>query len=478
VRGSLPPAFSLAFVSLALTVALAHGSPDRSNHAPVGPVRVERAFPEAFFDEPVFLTHAGDGSGRVFVVEQDGRILSIAGEQTQPEPYLDITARVNRGGPEEGLLGLAFDPSFASNGRLFVYYSAANPRRSVVSRFTASGQDAVDPSTELVLLEVPQPFRNHNGGMIAFGPDGMLYIALGDGGLGDDPLGNGQNTGTLLGSILRIDVSMATAEAPYAVPGDNPFVGAGVARPEIWAYGLRNPWRFSFDEATGDLWAADVGQDDFEEVEVIRRGLNYGWNTMEGSHCFQRATCDRSGLELPVAEYDHGLGCSIIGGYVYRGDRVPSLAGAYVYADFCSGRIWALRYDGERAGPVVELANVDFPVPSFGVDERGELFILGLDGAVHRFVDEAEPLPRAADPTAVPTATPTSARTAPAATVAPPVSAPTPTATAAPPPTGDSPSSGTNAAAWGVVVFALVGIAGAVLVYLVRRGERGTGTNT
>ena len=252
------------------TVALVGAGPRQDTAS--GEVLLELAFQELSFEKPVFLTHAGDGSGRVFVVEQRGVIWSVDQASERSTPFLDISDRVNRGGNEEGLLGLAFSPDFASSGHLFVYYSAASPRRSVLSRFTAGPAGTPAADSELVVLEVAQPFSNHNGGMIAFGPDDFLYVGLGDGGSGGDPQGNGQNRATLLGSLLRIDVSEASAGEPYRVPADNPFAAASGARGEIWAYGLRNPWRFSFDSDTGDLWLGDVGQNAYEEIDLIIKG--------------------------------------------------------------------------------------------------------------------------------------------------------------------------------------------------------------
>ena len=302
--------------------------------------------------------------------------------------FLDIRERVNDAGNEEGLLGLAFDPAFVENGYFYVYYTASRPRRSVVSRFSVGKDDPnrADPDSELVFLEVEQPYRNHNGGHIAFGPDGMLYVGLGDGGSSGDPRGNGQDTSTLLGSILRIDVSVLDQLGGYAAPPDNPFAaGEGTARGEIWAYGLRNPWRFSFDRETGDLWAADVGQNLYEEVDIIGPGLNYGWNVMEGSHCFRRESCDSRGLEMPVAEYGRDGGCSVTGGYVYRGRRMPSLYGAYLYADFCSGKIWALRHDGAAVTEQMLIADTGLSISSFGEDPSGEVYVVTFEGAVYGF---------------------------------------------------------------------------------------------
>ncbi len=330
---------------------------------------------------------------RMLVSEQAGRVWALNGAESghaATQVILDITDRVSSRRSEEGLLGLAIDPK---NGRhLYVYYSAANPRRSVISRFTLSpDHSAADPDRELVILEVAQPYANHNGGQLAFGPDGYLYIGLGDGGSAGDPLGNGQDTSTLLGAILRIDVSQATPEHPYAIPPDNPFADppGTEGRGEIWAYGLRNPWRFSFDRVTGELWAGDVGQNRWEEIDLIRRGGNYGWNTLEGNHCFRpRDGCERAGMEPPVWEYSlDGEPCSVIGGYVYRGSAIPWLGGAYVYGDYCSGKVFGLRYaDGE----VVEhrqLADTGLSIMSFAEDNEGELYLLSQKSGIYRLAD-------------------------------------------------------------------------------------------
>ena len=357
---------------------------------PLAPVELEPAFPGIEFDRMVFLTYAERESGSLFVVLQPGRIVVFENDPgvESARTFLDIRERVNDSGNEEGLLGLAFDPAFAENGYFYVYYTASRPRRSVVSRFSVSASDPnlADADSEIVFLEVAQPYRNHNGGHIAFGPDGMLYVGLGDGGSSGDPRGNGQDTSTLLGSILRIDVSALDQLGGYAAPPDNPFAGGeGAARGEIWAYGLRNPWRFSFDRVTGDLWAADVGQNLYEEVNVVRPGLNYGWNVMEGSHCFRRANCDSRGLEMPVAEYGRDGGCSVTGGYVYRGRRLPALYGAYLYGDFCSGKIWALRRDGATVTEQMQIADTGLSISSFGEDPSGEVYVLTFEGAVYRF---------------------------------------------------------------------------------------------
>ena len=356
--------------------------------APLTELAVEPAFPALSLSRMVGMTYPPDGSDRLYVVLQPGRIVFFPNDREvdSAELFLDIRDRVNDRGEEEGLLGLAFDPQYADNGHFYVYYSASGPRRSVVSRFSASADGRAGPGSERVLLEVAQPFSNHNGGQIAFGPDGYLYIALGDGGSRGDPQENGQDLGTLLGSILRIDVSTVDSTGAYAVPSDNPFVGHSGARPEIWAYGLRNPWRFSFDRATGELWTADVGQNRFEEVDIIRPGLNYGWNIMEGEECFARSDCDRTGLEIPVAEYGREDGCSVTGGYVYRGSSLPSLYGAYVYGDYCSGRIWALRHDGDEVTEHMQIVDSGLRIPSFAEDAAGDLYVLSFDGTIYRLV--------------------------------------------------------------------------------------------
>ena len=333
------------------------------------------------FVQPVHVAHAGDGSGRIFVVEQAGRIRILDNGVVLPSPFLDISTKLVCCG-EQGLLSVAFPPGFAAKGYFYVNYTRAPDGATVVARYRFSAGDAnvADPVSEEVILTIPQPFANHNGGQLAFGPDGYLYIGMGDGGSGGDPLNNGQSPGTLLGKILRIDVESGTA--PYVVPLDNPFVGVAGYRPEIWALGLRNPWRFSFDRLTGDLYIGDVGQGAVEEVDVqpsgIPGGRNYGWNIMEGGGCYNSATCNAAGLTLPIATYDHSQGCSITGGVVYRGAALPALQGIYFYGDYCSGRIWGLRMRGAAWETAV------LPVPgdpsmnitTFGEDEAGNVYVV------------------------------------------------------------------------------------------------------
>ena len=352
-----------------------------------GSIKVERVFPNLSFKDMTNLVQPEDKSGLIFVTEQRGLIQAFAADHPEQgsHVFLDITNRVNSGG-EEGLLGLAFDPNYQENGYFYVYYSATNPRRSIVSRFRVeqANPTVTSPLSEVVILEVDQPFANHNGGQMAFGPDGYLYIGLGDGGGAGDPQGNGQNLGTLLGKILRIDVRDLPVTGEYKIPVDNPFVGTTGARGEIWAFGLRNPWRFSFDRATGLLWAGDVGQNKWEEIDIITKGANYGWNTMEGFHCYSPAIgCNQAGLTLPLVEYDHSQGCSVTGGYVYKGDKIPLLKGYYIFGDYCSGNIWALGYLNNSVTQNTLLVESKLNITSFGEDLAGDLFILSGQGGIY-----------------------------------------------------------------------------------------------
>lgn len=354
-----------------------------SDDSPEGPTEpgvpeITRVVPSLTFTQPVFITHAGIGNDMMFVVEKPGTIRSITDKKaTESVMFLDIRDRVNNSGTEQGLLGMAFHPQFSSNGYFYVYYIGAN-NQSVISRFglNATGGDA---STEEVILEVPQPFGNHNGGMIAFGPDGYLYIALGDGGGANDPLSTGQDRSDLLGSILRIDVDNQASGLNYSIPFDNPFVGNTEGfRQEIYAFGLRNPFRFSFDRQTSKLYTGDVGQNSIEEIDEIVSGGNYGWNTMEGSQCFN-GPCDTNGLILPIAEYDHSVGQSVTGGYVYRGSEFPALAGRYFYADFVTGIVFMLDVDLPDSQPL-QFTTLNIGVSSFGEDEQGNLYLCDFSG--------------------------------------------------------------------------------------------------
>lgn len=377
--------YSVTLFGILFLVVACNATSNGSNSS-AQPVRVVNAFPNLRFTMPIFFSAAPDGSNRVFVVEQAGVIRVFANDVgvANTEVFLDIRDRVIAGG-ELGLLGLAFHPAFAQNGWFYVNYTTQQNGRlqTRVSRFTAAGQSA-EAASEQIIISIDQPFANHNGGMLAFGPDGYLYIALGDGGAGGDPLNHAQNLATLLGSLLRIDVGNPANGLLYGIPPDNPFVGAGAGvRQEIFAYGLRNPWRFSIDVPTGRIWAGDVGQNTREEVDIIEPGGNYGWRIMEGFACFQPASgCDQSGLRLPVVDYDHTQGCSVTGGYVYRGALLPDLVGAYIYGDYCSGQIWALRFEDNRLQSNTLLVDTDFAIASFGVDARHELYVVDHRGVI------------------------------------------------------------------------------------------------
>jgi glucose/arabinose dehydrogenase len=329
--------------------------------------------------QPVHLTHAGDGSGRLFVVEQQGVIRVLVHNKLVKEPFLDIRERVSAGG-ERGLLSIAFHPNYGKNGYAYVNYTSdSGGLHTVIARFQRDGRNRLDPASEKILLKVNQPYRNHNGGQIAFGPDGYLYIGMGDGGSANDPKNNGQNPATLLGAMLRIDVDRPAPPLAYGIPKDNPFVGKPGYRAEIWALGLRNPWRFSFDAGSGLLYAADVGQDEVEEVDIIKRGGNYGWRVMEGDICTPAVNrrCDTAGYEAPIATYRHPDGFSITGGFVYRGHRIAGLCGAYLYTDYVAPIIRALHYDGTRVTASKRLYIGDgLGISSFGEDEQHELYVL------------------------------------------------------------------------------------------------------
>ncbi|MCC3377372.1 sorbosone dehydrogenase family protein [Cohnella sp. REN36] len=359
-------------------------------------VKLTRVYPDEAFELPVGMTWGTDGS--LYVTEQPGRVVHAddAGGAAEPRVFLDIRDRVYDEGAEQGLLGLALHPKFAENGYLYVNYTTRS--HTVIARYTAAPRGgaapaAADPASEVVLLTFEQPYANHNGGQLAFGPDGYLYIGTGDGGKGGDPHGNGQNKKSLLGKILRIDVDRpegTQVRQHYGIPMDNPFAAGGGAA-EIYAYGLRNPWRFSFDTATGDLWAADVGQDRQEEIDRIEAGGNYGWNVKEGTLCYRPSEgCQASGLIDPVWTYGRDLGQSVTGGFVYRGRRVPSLVGWYVYGDYATGSIWALRATAAQ-GDAYEnrlLLASGHNITSFGQDRQGELYLCTADGEIYRIDPE------------------------------------------------------------------------------------------
>lgn len=377
----------LQFLAVTLGLAVAHSSGVRAVDFQLNPVLDRTGI--------VDIVNAGDDSGRLFLVEQAGQIFVVQDGEELQTPFLDLRSQVSRGGNEQGLLSLAFAPDYSDSGLFYVWYTDIGGD-TVLERYAVSPDpNLADADSGTVILEVPQPFSNHNGGRLRFGPDGMLYLGLGDGGGSFDPQGNGQTGTTLLGKLIRIDVD--PAHGTYAIPGDNPFAQTDAVLDEVWALGLRNPWRISFDTATGDLFIADVGQNQLEEVNFQAAdsagGENYGWALMEGSACLS-AGCDQAGLTLPVAEYDHTQGCSISGGEVYRGGAYPALHGTYFFADFCSGRIWGLaRADG--TWEMTELADTDFQITTFGLGEDRSVYVSGRNSGIYLLSDgpvQSEPL--------------------------------------------------------------------------------------
>ncbi|TDB68877.1 PQQ-dependent sugar dehydrogenase [Arundinibacter roseus] len=382
------------WAALVALIACGNNAPEDTTPTPTGPAQfsVQEAFQGLSFRDPVELVHAEDGSNRLFVIEQRGLIRSFSTTQSNPSAntFLDISGKVQSGG-EMGLLGLAFHPDFKNNGYFFVNYTRDNPRESVIARYQVSNPatGVADPQSETILFTYAQPFGNHNGGSVHFGPDGFLYIATGDGGSGGDPQNNSQNRKNLLGKILRVDVN-STAKGAYGIPSDNPFAGNQEQfREEIYAYGLRNPWKISFDKTQNQLWAADVGQNETEEIDLIVKGGNYGWRLKEGDDCYNPSSnCEQPGLIDPVWEYAQSNGDrSVTGGYVYRGALTPDLTGRYIYGDFVSGRIWALDPQADGANRNVLLVEKVGSISTFGVDEKNELYFCNYqDGKIYRIV--------------------------------------------------------------------------------------------
>ena len=341
------------------------------------------------FDSPLGLVSANDGSGRIFVVEQGGKIWAIKNGEVALDPFLDIgpllPPSVSQGGyTEQGLLSLAFHPQYKDNGVFFIHYSDVKGNTTIARYKVSSDPEKADPNSAQIVLKANQPYPDHNGGQIAFGPDGYLYIGLGDGGNPDDPLRNGQNLEQLLAKILRIDINAT----PYKVPDDNPFVNQSGAKPETWAYGLRNPWRFSFDRQTGDLYIGDVGQWDYEEVDFQpagKGGQNYGWSAYQGMHPHIKQTnpVDESSLTLPILEYPHTEGCSVTGGYVYRGAALPAMNGIYLYGDYCTGRVWAANRKSDGTWQSYLWMQTGHVITSFGQDDSGELYLVDYKGGIY-----------------------------------------------------------------------------------------------
>ncbi len=381
---TVEPTHALAAVSPAPGTAASDSSQPNTGAPALASVAVQVVPIVSGLDQPVDVVNAGDGSRRLFVLERPGTIRIIQNGSLLDKPFLDITSKVLSTGMEQGLLGLAFHPQYSRNGFFFVNYIDQKGNTMIARyRVSASDPDQADPASEQPVLQVSQPAPNHNGGNLVFGPDGNLWIGLGDGGGEGDTYHNGQNRQSLLGKLLRINVD----NLPYTIPLDNPFINSPDARPEVWAIGLRNPWRFSFDRQTGDLIIGDVGQNTYEEIDFWRAGsaagLNYGWPIMEGNHCYPDSqSCDRTGLTLPVAEYTHDEGCAVTGGYVYRGSRYPALTGIYFFSDFCSGILWGMARDAAGTWRVRLLGHNSISPSSFGQDEDGELYVADMTNGV------------------------------------------------------------------------------------------------
>jgi len=385
---------ALPIAVIVVLLCVSETSAQKVDESPL-PYEVVKAYPNLRMRRPIVLTH--DNAGRVFVASQYGVIHSLPADRDIEEVpvYMDMEDKVTYKDEEneEGFLGLTFHPKFEENGEFFVYYTTREePHLSVISRFRAEPNSAsADPATEEEIMRIKQPYWNHNGGNLLFGPDGYLYIGLGDGGLANDPHGNGQNLKTLLGSMLRIDVDHKDKGKNYAIPKDNPFVNNPNARPEIYAYGIRNTWGISFDSETGKLWAADVGQDTWEEIDIIVKGGNYGWSLREGKHPFgPKGSKPRRDLIDPIWEYNHSIGKSITGGVVYRGKKLPELVGHYLYADYVTGFVWALKYDEQKKRVVANnrLRDHSAPIISFGVDGDNEVYLTDSFG----FIYEIQPV--------------------------------------------------------------------------------------
>jgi len=382
----------LRMTTLLILAACSDGKAGTDTPAPIDGVTLRLEEVARGLSSPVHVT-APSGDPRVFIVEQTGRIRILENGTLRAEPFLDIRNKLTAGG-ERGLFSVAFHPDYATNGYFYVNYTDQAGDTRVERYRVSADRYRADAASARLILSVDQPYSNHNGGHILFGPDRMLYIAMGDGGSSGDPQRHGQNRSTLLGDLLRIDVDRGD---PYSIPSTNPFVNMSSARGEIWAWGLRNPWRIAFDAETGLLYIADVGQRETEEINVVsatQRGLNFGWNIMEGGDCYDASSCDRSGLVLPVVEYNHPEGCSITGGLVYRGSRLPGLAGHYFYADYCGGWIRSFRYSNGRAEDRHEWfpAGTLSSITSFGSDASGDMYVLSGAGTVYRLGAASQPL--------------------------------------------------------------------------------------
>ena len=391
---STTPGASLEASASAAASATPLASPSPSPIPAIPPLALVPILPAGSLQEPIAFTSLPDG--RLLVVERIGRVRVIKGGSLVATPLLDIRGRVRSGYQEEGLLGIAVNPGYPADPRIFVTYTRPDLSLRLSSFVLPSGSDTATPA-EMVILTIPHPTnQNHNGGMIAFGPDGYLYLGTGDGGSGGDPPNNAQSRGSLLGKMLRLDVNHGGALGAYSIPADNPYIGTKGARAEIWAVGLRNPWRFSFDRATGDLWIGDVGQDSWEEIDRataasgLARGMNFGWSCLEATHTYRADRCASGtiGLTSPVTEYAHGsndsVGCAVTGGYVYRGTAIPGLVGRYIFGDYCTGRTWSIASDAPTGTAPQPLLSTGLNISAFGQDAAGELYLVDLRGTIYR----------------------------------------------------------------------------------------------
>ncbi len=383
------PAGALLFSAMLILSGSALAQPASWNPAAFSSAFTLRAIAEDL-DSPVGIVDPGDGSGRLFIVEQTGKILLLKSGSVSPEPFLDISSSVSSGS-EQGLLGLAFHPDYANTGIFVIDYTDIDGNTNIV-RYQVDTQnpDLADPASAETLLFIDQPYPNHNGGQVQFGPDGFLYIGMGDGGSQGDPEENGQNTNALLGKILRIDIDNPSGDRPYGIPADNPFADGSAGAPEVFIYGVRNPWRFSFD-VDGGLYIGDVGQNNWEEIDYLpageQVGANLGWNLMEGNHCYATDPCDSDNLVMPIFEYSHDVGgCSVTGGVVIQGDIIPSLDGVYVFGDYCTGLLWGLARDANGDWQASDPIETGLSISSFGQGPGGETYVVDLNGTIYQMV--------------------------------------------------------------------------------------------
>jgi glucose/arabinose dehydrogenase len=443
-------AFVIIFIILILSLTLPYIKTSSILAQTENPYSINQAFPNLSFSHPVGLVPSNDGSNRLFVVEQEGtiRVFENNPTATSSSLFLDIQSKVLFGG-EQGLVGFALHPNYEQNRYFYVDYIADNPPRTVIARYQTSSTNPnlAMQTSEFILLQINQPFSNHNGGQLSFGDDGYLYIGMGDGGSAGDPQGNAQNLSSLLGKILRIDIDNTSQNQNYSIPQDNPYKSNSIGyREEIYAYGFRNPWRFSFDSANSKLWVGDVGQSQREEIDIVEKGKNYGWNIMEGTIPY--AGGSQTGLELPIWEYSHDEGNAIVGGYIYHGSTLTELQSKYIYGDYGSGKIWALQYNTATTPQNTLQVDTTLNISSFGIDEQNELFICSLEGKIYSLKSTITPSPTpSTNPTINPTQTPLPTSTSTSTSNTTPTQTPnqtTPTTTNQPSPTPQTPRSENN----------------------------------